>query len=239
MVNLSRLISLPVISIYEVTFEGIVENVLINTTTKKVEWLVIYDEENDLKKVISFNKIYTINDSGISIKNSSCIHLYESVELQLSSSFNPINSYVFSLNDENLGKVKDVQINNGRLENLVLENNLIPCSMLLSFNNKVTVVKQKINQRLSNFQKKKVSFLKIDDQTTEYKVNILDNEEEQIYIPKKAVVNYNFLINRITTKDILTSSGEVIAKKDSIITLNLIDIVRKNGKLKELTLFSK
>lgn len=241
MLNISCLISLPVVSIYDVRLEGIIENVLINKTTKKLEWLVIYDEENDLKKVVPFNKVYSINNNGISIKNSSCINLFESIELQLDSLHNPINSYVYSFDDGITGRVKDIQVNNGHIENFIIDNKLVPHSMILSFTNQLTIIKQKQTQKLSNFSYKKIRISKLleIDNNTEHKVNILDNSNKEIYVPKKAVVNYNFLINRTTTKDISTSSGEVIVKKDSVITLNLIDNIRKNGKLKELTLYSK
>ena len=239
MTNLSRVISLPVYSIYESEYKGVVENALIHPTTRKIEWLVIYNEETDTKSVLKFEKIYKISDFAVLIRNSSQIQLYESVELELSNLYNPINSQVITCDGKDLGRVIDVEISKNRVEKLVLENSTIPHNKILSFSDKITFIKTSSNQTQSRFQNKKVNIVKIERTELEQKVNILEKKEEPLSTPKKAVVNYNFLINRIITKDIASSTGEVIAKKDTKINLSIIDNIRQHGKLKELTLFSK
>ena len=59
------------------------------------------------------------------------------------------------------------------------------------------------------------------------------------YLTSKQITNYNFLINRIITKDIKNFSGEIIANKDTIVSIKTINKLRRYGKLKELLLYSK
>lgn len=58
-------------------------------------------------------------------------------------------------------------------------------------------------------------------------------------LPKKSITNYGFLINRITTKNIIINSGEILIKKGEIITNKIIQKARLFGRLIELTAYSK
>lgn len=51
----------------------------------------------------------------------------------------------------------------------------------------------------------------------------------------KVIANYNFLIGRKISQDILSYSGEIVATKGTIITPVVVDKMQKFGKLLELT----
>ena len=215
MTNLSHLISLPVYNIFEVRYEGTIENVLINTTTGKLKNLIIYDEENDLKKVVPFNKVYAINENGLTIKNSSCVTLYESVELQISKQFNPINSKAIKTTGEYLGCVQDVTFLNGQVQYFIINNIKTQFNKVLNFTNKLTILKSNETQMPCHFKIKKIKVKKTFNYAKEQNVNIL-TDDNKIITPQKAVINYNFLINRKVTKDIFSNMGVKIVKKDTI-----------------------
>ncbi len=237
MTKLSQLISLPVFSIFEGNMEGIVENALINLDRNTIEFLIIYSEDDNLKKIIAFNDIYSLSESGIAIKNSSYINLSESMELKSCKCYNPINTFAFKTDGSMLGKVQDVEFTKNKVSGFVISNTTYPIKSILSFNDKLTLIKSTKNQRISNF---KLQEIKANIMETKVSIfNSTPNIKDIIITPKKAVINYNFLLNRKVTKDISAPSGEVLLKKDAKISLSTINTAKQFGKIKELTLYSK
>ena len=51
-------------------------------------------------------------------------------------------------------------------------------------------------------------------------------------------MNYNFLINRKVSRNIVNFNGEIIIKENQIINSKILDIARINGKIRELTKYS-
>lgn len=57
-------------------------------------------------------------------------------------------------------------------------------------------------------------------------------------MPNRTIMNYNFLINRKVSKNIVNFNGEIIIKENQIINSKILDIARINGKIRELTKYS-
>lgn len=63
--------------------------------------------------------------------------------------------------------------------------------------------------------------------------------EQKTQVPPRIISDYNFLLGRSITENIYSYNGELIAYKDTPVTVAIVDKARINGKLLELTLHSK
>lgn len=59
------------------------------------------------------------------------------------------------------------------------------------------------------------------------------------FTPHRVIADYNFLLGRTLTDDILSYSGEKLASRGMRVTVDLVETARRHGKLMELTLSSK
>ncbi len=226
----SQIISLPVISIYSGKLIGIVENILFDTKYKKCNYLVIFNEIEDLTYVLNSKNIYKLGKDCLFIKNNSEVDLFESKELELSSFSNPISTSIYSLNCEFIGKITDINLDdNFKIEKYIVNDKTYSTSQILNFSNTTSILSDD-KVKLCNFKEKaKISNNLVQSTTTDSKRKI------EIQSPIRAVTNYSFLLNRTTTKDIQKQNGEIIVKSGTVITSNILNKVRANGKLLELT----
>lgn len=59
------------------------------------------------------------------------------------------------------------------------------------------------------------------------------------FTPPRIIGDYNFLLGRTLSADLLTYSGDLIAPANSFVTIDVVEKARANGKLLDLTLNSK
>lgn len=59
------------------------------------------------------------------------------------------------------------------------------------------------------------------------------------FTPPRIIGDYNFLLGRTLSADLLTYSGDLIAPENSFVTIDVVEKARANGKLLDLTLNSK
>lgn len=227
MAQLSETISLPVYSINDRKKIGSVENVLL--CNNKIKYYVVYDEDNNIKYLLSPNKIYGKTHQAITIRNIQSTTLMDNEEKNIACLINPINSSLVSTAGKIYGKVKDVIFENNQAIEIVADYTL-PFEKILCLGKEVTIVKEKENEKLSNFRIKKPTF----KSETESKV-VAQNP----VAPLREIVNNNILIGRKTTQDIVGLNNEIIVRSGSIITNKILNRVKYSGKLKELTLHSK
>ena len=69
--------------------------------------------------------------------------------------------------------------------------------------------------------------------------SVLQVAEQKEQVPPRIISDYNFLLGRTITENVYTYNGELIAYKDTPVTVSVVDKARINGKLLELTLHSK
>ena len=62
---------------------------------------------------------------------------------------------------------------------------------------------------------------------------------QKTQVPPRIISDYNFLLGRNITENIYSYNGELIAYKDTPVTVAIVDKARTSGKLLELTLHSK
>ena len=232
--QLIQLISLPVINIYDTKIEGIIEKIYINSITKKIEQLIVYNEDSDTYKTVLFSQIYKIGSESIFIKNSSKITLSENLQPLPDHFVFPINAKCYNFEGAFMGSFQDAHIVKNAISSITINNKHYSSSSIIAMSNNLILISQNSHVKISNFQPTKKIKKHTSNNNEEPRVNILNSLQ-----PNKEITNYNFLINRVITKDIKNSTGEIIASKDTFITTKTINKLRSYRKLKELVLYSK
>lgn len=250
MVKVSQIISKYVISLFNGKIEGVVENVLIDNATNKVKFLVVFNEETLLTQLLATDKIFAIGNDAVSVKNSGALTLFENKEKETANLFNPINSAVFTIEGEARGRVTDVQLNEKYyVEKFETTDGLHAVKNIANYTGETLILKDtKKNVNIKNFYERKkanpVNDTRIVSILSKQTVSNPSDDPTQPLLPQtmltpnRAITNYAFLINRKVQKNIVSQAGNLIIKENSRINTNIINIARKNGKLKELTKYS-
>lgn len=241
MYKISDLISTPVISLFECEYLGIINNIYFDSKQKKCTYVCILNESENIKKIIKIQDIYKIGKECVFVKNKSNINLKTDCDKELFNSFSLINLLVFNLEGLKLGISHDIIIDkNFNLDKIILNNSQelnskeifnISKSMILISKSKISTLKfkPKSNVIKQNIPNNKVIILNKDKQ----------EEKEPITNNEKIITDYRFLIGRKLLKDIQSFNGEVIAKKSTAISKDIIKKASLIGKLVEVARYSK
>lgn len=239
MFKISDVISLPVISIYESDYKGIVYNLLLDKTQKKCKYFCILDEEENINHRLPIDNIFTIGDECILIKNNTLLELDCNNHYELNL-INPLNLPVYNLNGKSFGSCIDIIIDNKQCVSSMLLSNgaTIQADKILNIGNSAILIgekniniakfkpNQRIKQKLTNHNKV-VMLTKFDKPSTENTNNPSNTN--------KIITDFRFLIGRILNKDIVAINGEIIAKHGTAITKDIINKASLYGKLVEIT----
>ena len=235
--NVCDLISMPVISLYESCYLGIVKNVLFDSKLKKAVYIVIYDDISDEEKTLPVNKIYSIKDA-VMIKNCSDTNLAINLELELETLNSLINLKVYTCLGQDMGRIKDVALDkNYKIINILLNNGeCIDNKNLLNIGKTAAIVADK-NAKV-NIEKFKVRVIpELTD--TDIVVKAMDTiNPKKVTLPSRQVANHRMLIDRKVSKNIIANNGEVIIKQNTKITSYVIELARSYGLLAQLTKYS-
>ena len=239
MINVSQLISLPLISIYDGQILGIIKNVRFNPKNNKATYAEILCEEEDLNKVLNLKNVYKFGENSVLIKNKEYLDLFEEKELELTTHFNPITCPIFSIDGIFVGSVNDIELN----KNLEI-NKIKICNkqefqknQILNFSNNCVILNcENKKHKLCNFKSKQnISNIKIENKV---EIQTLANNNSELPTntkPHRVLTDYKFLLNRTILKNIYSPNGELIAKENSKVTIKIIETARSCGKLIELT----
>lgn len=235
--KVSNIISSYVVSVFNGQIEGVVSNILFNEK-RQAKYLIISQNDEQFW-VLDTANIFKLGEGAVIIKNSDCLNLMESKELEIKNCFSPINSIVVSIEGNFLGYVTDIELdekfNITSFSSTGSETINLTEIINLSESVIITCTNAENKPKLSRFKAK----TKIE--------NLVKKEDEQIVsvltisdtiLPNRTVTNYNFLINRKVSKNIVNFNGEIIIKENQIINSKILDIARINGKIRELTKYS-
>ena len=234
MSKVSSIISSYVVSVFNGQIEGVVSNILFNEK-KRAKWLILSQNDEQFW-VLDTSKIYKMGDGAVIIKNSAALNLMESKELEIKNCFSPINSIIVSIEGNFLGYIADIELDekfniknfvsrDGQVFNLGNIVNISDSAMITCENEE----KPKLG---TSKEKAKIEIPKSNNEVVE----IL--EKTDTILPNRTIMNYNFLINRKVSKNIVNFNGEIIIKENQIINSKILDIARINGKIRELTKYS-
>lgn len=238
MYKISDIISTPVISLYEGEYIGIVYNIMFDYKFKKCNYACILDENDNIPHLIKFKDIYKIGPSCIYIKNKSMLSLETNCEKEIEKNLNPINLKVFDLECNFLGTSQDIIIDDKySIEKLILNNQKIITKEEIFNIGKTAII---IGKSKLNIKKLRPTSKVIKIQKTQQKVTILSSPKSNDFIPSnKILTDFRFLIGRILSQDIIAINGELIAKKDAVVTKEIVNKASYFGKLVEIARYSK
>ena len=147
---------------------------------------------------------------------------------------------MFDTDGNCLGKVNDLAVNNRcEIENLFLQNDeLLNIKDIVNIGKNLIIKNGKKTVKIASLKPK--SKILPSTLNTNIKVSIQENSKAKTVatMPKKMIVGSEFLIGRKVGQNIYSDNKQLIIKKQSKITNQIVDIASKNGKLKELTTFS-
>lgn len=230
MSKVSNIISSYVVSVYNGQIEGIVNNILFNNK-KQAKYLVISQNDEQFL-VLETKDIYKTGEGAVIIKNSDVLSLMESSELKMKECFSPINSIVVSIDGDYIGHVSDIELDNKyNIKNFIVDGQVFDLNKVINISESAIIINTlDIKTNLSKF-KSKTKIVMGNERITNQTVSVMSN---QTILPNRTMLNYNFLIGRKVSKDILNFNGEIIIKENQTVNSKVLDIARINGKLREL-----
>ena len=237
MYKISDIISTPVISLYEGEHIGIIYNIMFDYRQKKCNFACILNENDNILRLIKFKDIFKIGNDCIFIKNLTCLDLETNCEKEMEENTNPINLKVYNLSCEFLGTSHDIIVDdNFRISQIVLNNGkIIERNDILNIGKSTIIVGSDVS-----IQKFKPVVKSIKIQNSPKKVMILsDFINFEINTQNKIITDFRFLIGRILSQDVIALNGEMIARKDSIVTKDIVNKASSYGKLVEIARYSK
>ncbi len=244
--QLSEILSKPIISLYDGTNEGFVLNACFNKTLQKLKYLIILGNENAENEelyLLDTSNIYDFGQDAIVIKNNGALELCSNLDDTYLLN-NPINSIAFDTKGTCLGNVRDVILDNAlNVTKFIIDSNEMTFDRLASFSNGTLMFQ---SDNIVNIKKFRPSFKKTNS-TSNSPVKILSLpkiEEDKKYTLQEATIqrltgNTSLLLGRKLTRQIQTQNGELIAKKDARITPKIITTATHHQKLRELALYSE
>ena len=237
MYKISDIISTPVISLYEGEHIGIIYNIMFDYRQKKCNFARILNENDNIPRLIKFKDIFKIGNDCIFIKNLTCLDLETNCEKEMEENTNPINLKVYNLSCEFLGTSHDIIVDdNFRISQIVLNNGkIIERNDILNIGKSTIIVGSDVS-----IQKFKPVVKSIKIQNSPKKVMILsDFINSETNTQNKIITDFRFLIGRILSQDVIALNGEMIARKDSIVTKDIVNKASSYGKLVEIARYSK
>lgn len=237
MYKISDIISTPVISLYEGEHIGIIYNIMFDYRQKKCNFACILNENDNIPRLIKFKDIFKIGNDCIFIKNLTCLDLETNCEKEMEENTNPINLKVYNLSCEFLGTSHDIIVDdNFRISQIVLNNGkIIEKNDILNIGKSTIIVGSDVS-----IQKFKPVVKSIKIQNSPKKVMILsDFINSETNTQNKIITDFRFLIGRILSQDVIALNGEMIARKDSIVTKDIVNKASSYGKLVEIARYSK
>lgn len=240
MYKISDIISTPVISLYESEYIGIINNIMFDCKSKKIKYACILDEEENIPKTINSANFYKIGECCIFVKNKNQIELTSNCTMELENSINPINLKVYNLECQYIGTSQDIIVDDKlHIQSLILNNGKIIESKEIFNIGKNTIIIGTSNIKLKSLKPtvKKIRIKKIEEK----KVLMLKDyiKKEEIHNQNnKIITDFRFLIGRVIRQDIIALNGELIAKKDAVITKEIVNKASNYGKLVEIARYS-
>jgi sporulation protein YlmC with PRC-barrel domain len=155
MYKISKIISLPIISLYESEYQGTIYNIVFDCKSQKCKFIYLLNEEDNIEKIISFSDIYTIGKHCIFIKNNSCLILKSNCDYLINNLTSLINLPVYNMKGDNIGTTKDIELDEKfDLQNIILSNGTsIPRTQIINFG-KTTILVNDIIVNIAKFKPK-------------------------------------------------------------------------------------
>jgi len=119
MSKISEIISKQIISLYDAKIVGTVENIFLDEKLKNLKGFIVFEDENQDKKILFIEDLLSSNEDNLVIRNSSKLKEFT----LFSTQNNPINKEVFSITGDYLGKIFEIELKNNKIVNFLSNKN--------------------------------------------------------------------------------------------------------------------
>lgn len=240
MYKISDIVSMPIISIYESEYFGIVYNIMIDCKYKKIKYLCLLNEKDNVPKIVSVKDLYKIGSDCIFIKNKNAVSLKSNFDQEINGLSNPINLLAYNFEGKYLGIVNDAVFDDKfKINEFSINNKPYSTNEIFNLGQSSVIV----NNKKINLKKFK-PIVKLPEVQTVEKVIVQNPQptnnknQPETQITTKIITDYRFLIGRIINKDIMALNGEIIAKTGTKITTEIINKASYFGRLVEIARYS-
>lgn len=243
----SELIGKEVINLSGAIFEGTVDKIYLDKCYKKIKFLLLY--KKDKRELMEVGAIYKISERAIVIKNGdSILDDLQFCDKEFSTWSEGLKCY--SSSGKFLGESSDIVFSDKFTpKTVMIGEEEFPVSKILSASDEIIVIKDD-NVRLG--VSKKIPRIKVQStvKIIEEPIDFSATKNDRKIVSKKIVLNqkklskndfpgrivtgYDFLLGREVIFDIYDLSGELLVEKGSEITGEIVEKVKKSGKLAEL-----
>lgn len=235
MERLTEIISKKIISQEEGACVGYILCPLIDFQTMSVYAFLVCDESEEKIKYLDYKSILAIQEY-VMIKNSNMLTFGENMQNN-----SPIGKQVISANGINLGRVKEIYLNNKKIQKLITEKcEICPQNISIWDGGYLIFSEKRIKRKkINKFQRiDKIIMQKVEIQNNKYAEN-KEIKNISVQLPYKANISSQKLLGKIAICDILGFNNELIVKKNEVITDRIITVAKKHNKLNHLLINCK
>lgn len=201
---------------------GYVLNVVFDNSLSRIKSIIVVDDDSELEGDIDVKNIKLCGEYFF-VENQNC--LFYGGE---SFSTNPIGKGVFTQNGADCGKIREVLLNNFKVEAFVTEKLTFSPKQICVWGNDAIIIGRK-KKHLVNAQQKPV----FETSQPQQLVSITASPviKEAPVMPYRITTDAKNLIGKMATRDIFGLNNEIIIKKFEIITQKKLNDAKKHNKL--------
>ena len=215
--NYTNLLNKNVISI----FDGAVCSKIRQGVIKNGRLVYLVLQNDDKKIILKVKDIFSYSFDSIMIKNKQKLIITNN---ENEPSF--LDKEVFTATGKQMGKVVDIIFNEHFVVQKIITEKCEFDSQKIIVNNDIIIInEQNSNYHLKNFKPTN-------------KINIPEKPEQKVVITSKIpikVIAGNFLVGKKLFRDLVSPNNIVLARKNSIVSISLINTAKEHNSLVELS----
>lgn len=228
--KISTEISKKVVSLSSGNIVGYVIDVLFDERIKLIKGYLVADEESEEIFFLSYENVISQSDECFIINEEKDLEVY------ISSLFNnPIGKIVYDEKGLNLGRVRDVYFDKNLVKKIQTTKCEFPIQYLQKAGNDCVIYGR------AKVKKKKQVLFEVKPHSPKVCVQdggILTQTESKEF-PVKLLAKTDHLIGKRLTQDLLGLNCELIAKKDEIVTKNIVQKAKQHNRYNLLMFYVK
>ena len=250
MIKLTEIIGSQVISIWNGKSEGYLASALkaSGNGLKKISAFKLIDEETETAKSLNTKDIYSLQAGYVLIKNASKVLI--SAEPEDSDSVCLINKTAINLASEKIGTITDVFLDDKfNITSIMCDSIELDIAKVVSVGESFVVVNNLDEYVNSSHFKPKHTISPEGAKKDGRTVTIAATKLPELYpiptplpYPQSAPIKFtssnSYLIGKRSGRDVISTSDELIIRKNAIITARTLKLAKHFSKLKELASFA-
>lgn len=242
MYRVSDLLSKPLITLADARYEGTVGNIYFDNRLRRGKYIELFDEdENPEQRFVELNKVNIGVDAAV-IAHDGYLTCEWNSELD-NLAPNPINASAYNPDGKSLGRVTDVLMDGTTVTGFEVSGVVMPADTLLSYSKNLLIFNDtgkpvklaKPKPKIPPPEKASAA-VHVTQAPPEPQVAVPEKLRAPVSAPPPQATAYNFLLGKTTTDPIIGPSGQMIVPAGTVVTPEVIERARAEGKLVRLAL---